>query len=130
MSNHFIIFPIIVQVVLTFSLYFLLAVRKNRAVETGRVDESRRALFDDAWPATVVAVNNCIRNQFEVPVLFYVLTILLYSLDDVSLLSLVIAWAFVVTRVAHAYVHVGSLLGVLLVVLMSGLVSKAVLAVS
>lgn len=108
MNSYLIAFPVLVQIVLTLSLYVLLTIRKSRAAKLGNVNESRRGLFDDAWPVDVIAVNNCIRNQFEIPVLFYVLSIFLFLLNAVGLLALVVAWLFVLSRVAHAYVHTGS----------------------
>ena len=107
MNNHLIFYPIIAQIILTLWLFVQLATRKGKAVKLSQVDESRRALFDDAWPDEVIAVNNCIRNQFEAPVLFYVLSMLLYALNAVSPLALAVAWLFVLSRLAHAFVHTG-----------------------
>ncbi len=139
MSNSLILFPVIVQILLTLSLYILLSVRKSRAVKRGDVDESRRGLFDDAWPVDVMVVNNCIRNQFEVPVLFYVLASVLFALQAVDYVSLLVAWLFVASRVAHAWVHTGSnyvplrrrifMFGTLLVLVMSVLASRAIFSV-
>lgn len=136
MNSNLIFFPVVIQILLTLSLYVLLTVRKNRAVKAGNVNESRRGLFDDAWPVDVIAVNNCIRNQFEVPVLFYVLAVMLFLLNAVCTLSLVVAWLFVLSRVVHAYVHTGSnyvpvrrrifMFSTLLVLIMSILVSSAI----
>lgn len=136
MSNSLILFPVIVQILLTLSLYILLSVRKSRAVKRGDVDESRRGVFDDAWPVDVIVVNNCIRNQFEVPVLFYVLAIVLFALQAVDFVSLTVAWLFVASRVAHACVHTGTnyvplrrrifMAGTLLVLVMSVLASRAI----
>ena len=108
MNSQLIIFPLLAQVFLTLALYITLNVFKVRATKAGDVDESRRGLYDDAWPDYVLKVNNCIRNQFEVPVLFYVLSMSLLIVDAVDLTVLVLSWLFVVSRIAHAYVHTGS----------------------
>jgi hypothetical protein len=136
MNSNLIFFPVIVQIFLTLFLYILLTLRKIRALKSGNVNESRRALFDDAWPIDVIAVNNCIRNQFEVPVLFYVLCVLLFMLNAVSVLALSIAWLFVLSRVVHAYIHTGSnyvpvrrrvfMISTVLVLIMSVLVTSAI----
>lgn len=135
MNNNLIVFPVLVQILLTFALYIALSVNKNKAVKLGEVNESRRGLYDDAWPEYVLKINNCIRNQFEVPVLFYVLSILLWNLHAVDVYALGCAWLFVATRVAHAWVHTGSnyvpvrrrlfMTGCVLLLVMSVLVSKA-----
>lgn len=108
MNDQLIIIPVLVQIILTIFLYISLNVFKVKAVKSGEVNESRRGLHDDAWPDYVLKINNCIRNQFEVPVLFYVLTILFLIIGAVDLTVLVLSWLFVVSRLAHAYIHVGS----------------------
>ncbi len=47
-------------------------------------------------------------NQFELPVLFYVLTILSIITHHADLVFVVLAWIFVIFRVLQAYVHVTS----------------------
>lgn len=108
MNNQLILLPVLVQLLLTIVLYISLVRRKVSAVKAGEVDDARRALHEDAWPDYVQQVNNCIRNQFEVPVLFYVVSISLLIVGAVNLPALVLAWAFVLSRVAHAIVHTGS----------------------
>ncbi len=72
------------------------------------MDLTRSALHDDAWPDSVRKINNNIRNQFEVPVLFYVLAFALWALDSVHEAALAAAWLFVLSRVVHAWIHIGS----------------------
>ncbi len=108
MENNYIFIPVIIQVALTLWLYIYLAIVKIRAVKLGQVNEERRALHDDAWPNSVIQVNNCIRNQFEVPILFYVLTIILWSIGAISIYVHALAWIFVLSRIVHAIVHTGS----------------------
>ncbi|MBM4197700.1 MAG: hypothetical protein FJ197_11540 [Gammaproteobacteria bacterium] len=108
MNRDLIFWPILVQIALTLILYVRLDFAKKKASAAGEVDENRRALYADAWPEYVVQINNCIRNQFEVPILFYVLVALLHAKDSVGAMALVLAWLFVALRLGHAYVHTGS----------------------
>lgn len=105
---HYIFLPVIVQVVLTIVVYFALAAAKKKAYLAGGVDLKRAALHDDAWPDSVAKINNNIRNQFESPLLFYVLVVVLYLLGNTGIAAQVLAWSFVALRVVHAYVHLGS----------------------
>jgi hypothetical protein len=105
--NTYIFLPLLLQVLLTVAVYLALSVAKSRAVEQGLVDPQRRALHEDAWPESVQKINNNIRNQFEVPVLFYVLVITLYLLDAAGVLAQALAWLFVGSRMLHAYIHTG-----------------------
>jgi hypothetical protein len=108
MTRDWIFVPVIVQVLLTLLIYVRLIKVKVLAMRAGLVDMDRRALHEDAWPESVLQINNNIRNQFELPVLFYVLAIAFWALDAVSVLVLVAAWLFVASRIAHAWVHLTS----------------------
>jgi hypothetical protein len=101
-----ILLPVMVQVVLTMVVYVLLYIAKARALRRGEVDLARRGLHDDAWPDSVTKINNNIRNQFEMPVLFYVLSFMLLALNAVTWPALVAAWLFASSRIVHAYVHI------------------------
>lgn len=100
--------PVLLQVGLTLWLYFRLGAVKKKALQEGTVDEARRALDEDAWPNDVRQVNNAIRNQFELPVLFYLGCVLLWALELVNGITLALAFAFALSRFWHAGIHVGS----------------------
>lgn len=108
MSRDPIFLPVLAQVALTLGVYVILIRTKIRAMRAGEVDMARRALYDDAWPESVLKINNNIRNQFELPVLFYVLCVALWALDSVGIVELAAAWLFVLSRFVHCYVHIGS----------------------
>lgn len=108
MNSSHIIWPVLAQIFLTLVMFILLGVRKAKAVKAGEVNRKQAALNNREWPEDVVKVSNNIANQFEIPVLFYVLCLALYSINAVGMLALVLAWLFVLSRYAHAYVHTGS----------------------
>ncbi len=108
MKDSLIFLPVVIQILLTFYLYIYLAIAKSKATKLGLVNEERRGLHDDAWPDNVLQINNCIRNQFEVPVLFYILSVLLWLTNGITMYVHVIAWAFVASRIFHVAIHVGS----------------------
>ena len=107
MSRNPILAPVLVQVLLTLSVYVALIRAKSRALKAGQTDLKRRALYDDAWPESVIQVNNNIRNQFELPVLFYALAFTLWALDAMHYAALAAAWLFALSRIVHAWVHIG-----------------------
>ncbi|NJN53255.1 MAG: hypothetical protein HC809_17340 [Gammaproteobacteria bacterium] len=105
MSRDLIFAPVLLQVLMTLGVYVLLIKRKIRSIRAGTVNVERRALYDDAWPADVIQINNNLRNQFELPVLFYALCGVLWALDAVSVVALVAAWLFVASRLVHVWIH-------------------------
>ncbi len=105
MNIAWLIAPVLIQILLSIVLYIQLAAVKFRAVKAGDADRKRTALHADGWPDYVLKVNNNIRNQFETPVLFYVLVVMAIVLGVVNTWSAIFAWAFVVSRLVHAYIH-------------------------
>lgn len=107
-EQHLIFWPVVGQVLLTISMFFVLAARKAKAVKAGEEDRSRAALDNKAWNDDVVKVSNNIDNQFQTPVLFYAVCIGLFSLNGVSMISLILAWGYLISRCLHAHIHIGT----------------------
>jgi len=108
MNSNLIFVPVLIQVLLSLFVFIRLGQVKEQAVKRGEVDQTRRALHDDAWPDYVLKVNNSIRNQFETPILFYVLVFSLWSLNAATVTALLLALLYALLRLAHAAVHLGS----------------------
>jgi hypothetical protein len=108
MNSNLIIWPVLAQVFLTLLMFIILGMRKAKAVKAGEVNRQQAALNKQVWPQDVIKVSNNIANQFEAPVLFYILCIVMHSINAVGLVAIVLAWLFALSRFAHAYVHIGS----------------------
>jgi hypothetical protein len=104
MTLRAILLPLFVEVGLTFVLLFWMAALRGRALSNG-VRPEHIALGQPGWPAHATQVANCFRNQFELPVLFYVLVALAIQSRHADLLFVVLSWVFVLLRIAHAYIH-------------------------
>jgi hypothetical protein len=63
-------------------------------------------LREPNWPVRATQFGYAFANQFELPVLFYVLTILEIVTRHADRLFVLLAWIFVLTRVLQAWVHV------------------------
>ena len=126
MDIRFVLLPLFVQVVLTFVLYCWMAYHRVSLIRRRVVHPRDVSLREPNWPPHVLQVANAAHNQLETPVLFYVLTILAIVTRHADLLFVVLAWIFVLTRIAHAYIHVtsnrlsqrGGIFGIALLVLM------------
>jgi hypothetical protein len=109
MTGYEMFWPLVAQTVLIFILYGLLGWRRRVAVRSGRITmEIFRENHQRDEPAECLFVRNCLANQFELPVLFYVVSIVLFMTQADNLPAVILAWIFVATRYAHAYVHVTS----------------------
>jgi hypothetical protein len=88
MSIQMVLLPVFVEVALTFGL--LLWMARGRAAARGETKPKD------------------IGNQFELPVLFYVLIALALPLRHADFLIVLLSWVFVLTRFAHAGIFVSS----------------------
>jgi hypothetical protein len=106
MSIQTVLFPLFVHDVLTFVLAFWLGALRVDAIRSGRVHPRDIALREPNWPTRVLQVGNAYHNELELPLLFYVLTILSIVTRHADLLFVLLAWVFVVLRLVRAYIHV------------------------
>ncbi|TPN80803.1 hypothetical protein FJ987_22315 [Mesorhizobium sp. CU2] len=107
MHQTAIFWPMLAQVLLVYIVYLVMAKRRHGAVKSG---EARVSAYKvrTTEPASSVTVANNLINQFELPVLFHVLCLALFVTNGVNYLTLVLMWLFVLTRYAHAFVHLTS----------------------
>lgn len=100
-----ILLPLFVEVGLTFILLLWGGVTRVSLVGRGRVRTDDVALGQPAWPRQPTLIMNSYHNQFELPVLFYVLVILALLTKKADFLFVVMSWIFVLTRILHAGLH-------------------------
>jgi hypothetical protein len=106
MSIQAVLLPLFVEVILTFVLLYWMAYVRTRAIRIGEIKAQNIALREPNWPPGITQVGNAYHNQLELPVLFYVLTILSLVTRHADLLFVALAWIFVASRIVHAYIHV------------------------
>ena len=94
MSVRWVLLPVFLSVGLTFALLLGMVTTRTRAKKAGAVGNDQ---FGD-----------CFSNQFELPLLFYVLIALALPLRHVDFVMVLLSWVFVVTRFAHAGIFVTS----------------------
>jgi len=108
MSLQAVLLPLFVEVILTFALMFWMGALRNGDFRSGAVKPQDVALREPIWPGRTAQAANSFSNQFELPVLFYVLTILAWVTRHAGYVFVILAWIFVICRVLQAYIHVTS----------------------
>ncbi len=103
-----ILFPVFVQIFLTFLIGLMTLFVRARALRAREVRFAEIALDSSRWPATVRKFGNSYSNQFELPVIFYVLCIVALMTGMADDIALALAWGFVLSRIVHACIHVTS----------------------
>jgi hypothetical protein len=108
MSLQMVLLPVFVLVGLTFFLMLWMVTARTRAVKARETSLKDIAAGQPKYPARVAQIGNCFSNQFEVPLLFYILIALALPLRHADLFIVLMSWVFVATRFVHAGVFVSS----------------------
>ena len=108
MSDAAMLAPVFVHVALVIALVLVTGRGRVAAVTAGEVRIKDIALDHTKWPERLRKLANNYQNQFELPVLFYALMALLIATGLADGVSLVLAWAFVASRLVHSFIHVGT----------------------
>ncbi len=105
MSNTAIFWPLIVQTGLIYTIYIIMSRRRLAAIRSGKAEASDFRIPQIEPEPSSTVVRNLV-NQFELPFLFYAVCLALYMVNGVNDATIVLAWAFVISRIAHSWVHI------------------------
>ena len=108
MSAQMVLLPVFVLVGLTFALLLWMAGARRQALVDGEAKVRDVVLGQPNWPTRATQIGNSFSNQFELPVLFYILIALALPLRHADLVIVLLSWVFVVTRFVHAGIFVTS----------------------
>src|SRR5687768_13453910 len=107
--NLSLIYPMFALVILTFIVFILGFAARFSAVRTRQLPLRYFKVFEGgAPPEAVVKTARHYSNLFEMPVLYYVGLILAMLIPLTGFWITFWAWGFVVARIAHACVHLGT----------------------
>lgn len=108
MSIQMVLLPVFILVGLTLVLLLWMAGARRQALIGGEAKVRDIVLGQPNWPTRTTQIGNCYANQFELPLLFYVLIALALPLRHADLFIVLMSWLFVVTRFVHAGIFVTS----------------------
>ena len=106
MSQEAIFLPVIALAALTFGIGIWFGILRFHAVKNGDINPGYYKLNRGAkLPEYYAKVNNNYNNLLEIPILFYVVSILIYVTDSTDTTYLIMSWLYVGTRYIHSYIH-------------------------
>lgn len=82
-------------------------VRLN-AVRTKGIHHSYLKIYQGTAPEYLITVGRHYDHQFQLPLLFFIVCVAHLSLRKVNEITLTLTWLFIVTRLVHTYIHLGS----------------------
>jgi hypothetical protein len=101
-----ILYPAFAMFALTAFCLFRLAQLRFAAIRNGEIDPKFFRLYRDTDEPDHLRVHSRhLANLFEAPVLFYVIVVIAFLTRQTGILPLALAWAYVILRYAHSYVH-------------------------
>jgi len=108
MTVPMILLPVFVLVAQIFFLALWMGYERNRAIYAKEVRIKEIALTKEPWPERAKKVANSYHNQYELPVLFFVLVAFAMITRKADLIFVVLSWVFVISRIVHMSIHTTS----------------------
>jgi hypothetical protein len=100
------VYPVMAVVLWTFVMMLWTLQSRTTALRTRRVRLADIALSNEPWPDDAKKISNNMHNQFETPLLFYVLCGIATYIAATDFLMTLLAWVYVATRLVHTGIHV------------------------
>lgn len=102
------LYPMFAMVILTFAVAVHLFRLRIKAVKAGEMRLSQFRLNTGEIPDAMEQAARNYTNLFEVPVLFYAAGAIALALGIQTPALVIIAWIFVLARIAHSWIHLHS----------------------
>ncbi|MBC7420391.1 MAG: MAPEG family protein [Bdellovibrio sp.] len=106
--NTMLVYPMFALFLLTGVVLVKMFRTRVAAVKSGKLKVGAFKVYDMPMPEDVLKVSRHFTNLFEAPVLFYVVCLLGMILNVQAIHFLIFAWVYVIARVVHAIIHIGS----------------------
>jgi len=104
------LYPIAFSIFHTFSLLIYMFLKRKQAIAQKKIDYHYFLAYQTKFevPSDLKIIERHFNNQFQTPIIFYItcLTGAIF-LGEHFLFSL-FSWLFVITRLIHTYIHLGS----------------------
>ena len=81
--------------------------RRYAAIKFGKIDAGYFKSYQGNVPYDLKIIQNNFESQFQIPLLFFLTVISTIQFDSVSLISVLLGYAFLFSRFLHSYIHLG-----------------------
>ena len=108
MQINTIIYPTFLMIILTIFLYIKNYIDNQVAYKNNKVTGEYFKVYQGDVPENIAVSRQTLKNQFELPILFYLLISILISINKITIVDVIFAWIFVLSRYLHAYIRLSS----------------------
>ena len=107
MPQDLILYPFLAMMLLTMIVWIYMYSRRIYFILSNQlnVQDMTPSHLAKITPPAVSNPSDNLKNLFEVPIIFYAITLALYGSQQVDTLYLTTAWIFVALRILHSIVH-------------------------
>ncbi|MEN5081833.1 MAPEG family protein [Bosea sp. TWI1241] len=107
MTTLKLIYPALAQIFWSFVVLTIMFLRRKDAFVNREVRYKDVAVSTEAYPVAARQAAANFTNQFETPVLFFVLVLIATHVGATGYVMTALAWAYVASRVVHTLIHIG-----------------------
>ncbi|MAJ43133.1 MAG: hypothetical protein CMF96_00125 [Candidatus Marinimicrobia bacterium] len=108
MEAKLILYPTFLMVLLTAILYVKNYFDNKKAYKDKQVSADYFKTYLEIPPEKIAISQQTLKNQFELPIIFYILISILISMNKITIFDIFFAWIFVISRYFHCYVRLSS----------------------
>ena len=108
MEGYLVTYPAFALIFLTLFLYVKNRIVVKSAYQSKELEPSYFKTYEGKAPHYVETSRQTLKNQFELPVIFYFNILLLINFETISILELILCWLFSISRYLHAYIRLSS----------------------
>ena len=99
------ILPLSIMAILNLFLIFRLLYMATVYVVKKNVRLSQFRIYEGEFPDRLRSARQQFQNMFEIPILFYLLSLLNIIFNNYNQLDIILCWCFVVFRVIHFFIR-------------------------
>lgn len=108
MEKKLLIYPTLLNILLVFLLYAKNLFDNREAIKSKSLKMNYFKIYKGRVPDYIAVSRQTLKNQFELPIIFYFLISIILYFEQVFFIDLFLAWLFVLSRYVHAYVRLSS----------------------
>ena len=108
MYQNMILYPAMTMLLLNLAVAVVLLARRIKAVQQGMSPGYFRFNRGAKLPDNLLTAEQHYQNIHEMPTAFYVIVLMTYLITQPTPFFLLLAWSYVVFRMIHSLIHLGS----------------------
>ena len=108
MRSTLILYPAFLLIILTFIIYIKNRIDAKKAYESKEVKGNYFKIYKGQAPEYLEISRQTLKNQFELPIIFYFLVLIIYNLESINIFEIILCFTFSLSRYFHAYIRLTS----------------------